>query len=100
MGAGRSKRNVPTIPLRFQYHLHQFFNMNFHGVQAWDGTIFLVQCKGKLCTAQSHSFYSFEDFKNQLAVHSRKYNNFPMRPLNWKSPADYVKAFLTTGEVF
>lgn len=48
----------------------------------------------------THTFYSFEDFKKQLAVHSRKYNNFPMRPLNWRSPADYVKAFLTAGEVF
>lgn len=48
----------------------------------------------------THSFYSFDDFKKQLAVHSRKYNNFPMRPLNWRSPAEYVKAFLTTGEVF
>ncbi|MBS7204894.1 MAG: DDE-type integrase/transposase/recombinase [Ruminococcus bicirculans] len=47
-----------------------------------------------------HTFYSFEDFKKQLAVHSRKYNNFPMRPLNWKTPAEYVKAFLTNGEVF
>ena len=25
---------------------------------------------------------------------------FPMRPLNWKSPADYLKAFLINGEVF
>ena len=48
----------------------------------------------------THTFYSFEDFKKQLAVHSRKYNNFPMRPLNWKTPAEYVKAFLTNGEVF
>lgn len=47
-----------------------------------------------------HTFYSFEDFKKQLAVHSRKYNNFPMRPLNWKTPAECVKAFLTNGEVF
>ena len=30
----------------------------------------------------THSFYSFNDFKKQLAVHSRKYNNFSMRPLN------------------
>jgi hypothetical protein len=44
--------------------------------------------------------YSFDDFKKQLAVHSRKYNNFPMRPLNWKAPADYVKAFINNGEVF
>lgn len=33
-----------------------------------------------------HRFYSFNDFKKQLAVHSRQYNNFPMRPLGWLSP--------------
>ena len=48
----------------------------------------------------THSFYSFEDFKKQLSVHNRRYNNFPMRPLNWKSPADYLKAFISNGEVF
>ena len=48
----------------------------------------------------THKFYSFDDFKKQLAVHSRKYNKFPMRPLNWKAPADYVKAFISFGEVF
>ena len=47
-----------------------------------------------------HKFYSFDDFKKQLAVHSRKYNNFPMRPLNWKSPSDYINAFLKNGQVF
>lgn len=48
----------------------------------------------------SHSFYSLEDFKKQLAVHNRKYNKFPMRPLNWKSPYDYISAFKLNGEVF
>lgn len=48
----------------------------------------------------THKFYSFDDFKKQLAVHSRNYNKFPMRPLNWKSPADYINAFISTGEVF
>lgn len=47
-----------------------------------------------------HKFYSFDDFKKQLAVHSRKYNNFPMRPLNWKSPVDYINAFKLNGELF
>ena len=41
----------------------------------------------------SHSFYSFEDFRNQLAVWNRKYNNFPMRPLNWASPKDVLSSF-------
>ena len=48
----------------------------------------------------THKFYSFDDFKKQLAVHSRKYNYFPMRPLNWMSPSDYIKAFLNSGQVF
>lgn len=47
-----------------------------------------------------HTFYSFDDFKKQLAVHNMNYNNFPMRPLNWNPPADCVKSSLTDGEVF
>lgn len=48
----------------------------------------------------THAPYSFDDLKNQLAVPSRKYNNFPMRPLNWKSSSDYINAFLKSGQVF
>ena len=33
-----------------------------------------------------HKFYCFADFERQLSVRQRQYNNFPMRPLNWKSP--------------
>ena len=48
----------------------------------------------------THRFYSFEDFQKQLAVHSRKYNDFPMRPLGWMSPNEFLYHFLSTGEVF
>ena len=41
----------------------------------------------------SHKFYSFDDFKKQLAVRQRQYNNFPMRPLNWCSPKHILSAF-------
>ena len=41
----------------------------------------------------SHKFYSFDDFKKQLAVRQRQYNNFPMRPLNWRSPKHILFAF-------
>ena len=47
----------------------------------------------------THTFYSFDDFKKQFAVHSRNYNNFPMPPLNWLSPTDYIKAFLKHCEL-
>lgn len=41
----------------------------------------------------SHRFFSFEDFKNQLAVRERSYNHFPMRPLAWSSPAHVLSSF-------
>lgn len=45
----------------------------------------------------THSFYSFDDFKQQLQVWNRQYNKFPMRPLNWHSPVDYIQDFLKDG---
>lgn len=48
----------------------------------------------------THAFYSFDDFAKQLKVHNYKYNRFPMRPLHWKAPIDYVRSFLTDGELF
>ena len=41
----------------------------------------------------SHTFYSFDDFKKQLAVRQYHYNNFPMRPLLWHSPKDTLSSF-------
>lgn len=41
----------------------------------------------------SHRFFSFNDFKSQLAVRERSYNNFPMRPLNWLSPKQLLSSF-------
>ena len=35
----------------------------------------------------THSFFSLADFANQLAVHNRRSNNLPMKPLGWLSPA-------------
>lgn len=43
----------------------------------------------------SHTFYSFEDFKMQLARRNREYNNFPMRPMGWKSPREALSLFLS-----
>jgi len=43
-----------------------------------------------------HTFYSFEDFKKQLAVRNREYNNFPMRPLGWKSPNEYLDDYMAS----
>ena len=48
----------------------------------------------------THKFYSFEDFRSQLAVWQRKYNDFPMRPLKWSSPRSTLLNFLRFGVTY
>lgn len=43
----------------------------------------------------THTFYSFEDFSKQLKVYNRKdYNQFPMRPLGWRTPKQILDNYL------
>lgn len=44
----------------------------------------------------SHKFYSLEDFNKQLKRYNKEYNDFPMRPLGWKSPNQYLADFFLT----
>lgn len=45
----------------------------------------------------THRFYSFEDFAKQLKEYNRRdYNNFPMRPLGWKTPNQVLKDYLAS----
>ena len=41
-----------------------------------------------------HSFFSLDDFAKQLAVHNRRSNNFPMRPLDWLSPLEFTVQYV------
>lgn len=47
-----------------------------------------------------HTFFSFDDYKAQLKKHNARYNNFPMRPLKWRSPKDTLFDFLTLGVTY
>ena len=38
-------------------------------------------------------FYSFEDLVNRSKYYIREYNNFPMKPLGWKSPKEKLEEF-------
>lgn len=42
----------------------------------------------------SHSFYSLADFEKQFAVHNRRSNNLPSRPLNWRSPNEFSVQYI------
>ena len=43
----------------------------------------------------SRSFYSLEDARLQLRRYLNEYNNFPMQPLKWKSPNEYLRDYLS-----
>lgn len=40
-------------------------------------------------------FYSLEDYNKQLKRYMNEYNNFPMRPLGWKSPNEFLSSFFS-----
>ena len=42
-----------------------------------------------------HTFNGSEDFNNQLRRYMNEYNNFPMRPLGWKSPNEFLSSFFS-----
>ena len=45
-------------------------------------------------------FYSLEDLRNQGKVWRKEYNNFPMRPLGWLSPKEYLNKYKSQGKSF
>ncbi len=43
-------------------------------------------------------FYSLEDLRNRGKNWRKEYNNFPMRPLGWLSPNEFLKKYKSQGE--
>ena len=43
-------------------------------------------------------FWSLEDLRNRGAEWRKEYNNFPMRPLGWLSPKDFLKKYKSQEE--
>lgn len=41
-----------------------------------------------------HTFFSLRDFEKQLAIHNRRSNSLPMRPLSWLSPLDFLVQYV------
>lgn len=41
----------------------------------------------------NRSFYSLVDATKQLKVYLKEYNNFPMAPLDWKSPNEFLRDY-------
>ena len=92
-----SKKNLPTqfqLTLRHYGIKHKLIKPN---TPRHKGKVERSHRKDNEYFYATHRFMSFEDFKQQLYVWNRKYNSFPMRPLNWLSPNDYIKDYLSDG---
>jgi transposase len=81
----------------------------FHGIRHKKIRVFTPRHNGKVERSHrkdneyfyaTHKFFSFDDFKKQLAVYTRKYNAFPMRPLKWQSPKIILHDFFTLGVTY
>ena len=44
-------------------------------------------------------FFSLDDLKNKAKYWIREYNNFPMRPLGWKSPNEVLEEYMKNCKV-
>lgn len=55
--------------------------------------------KDNECFYATQRFQWLTDFKKQLKVHNRWYNNFPTSPLNWLSPLSFLRFFFQTCNI-
>jgi len=53
--------------------------------------------KDTLYFYNKRSFYSFEDLQNQIRKYTNEYNNFPMKPLGYLSPKEFLDKYNTTA---
>lgn len=102
--------NGPAFTNRFTSHMDKptLFDVHLerHGIRHKLIRPYMPQHNGKVERSHrkdnerfyaTHSFYSFEDFAKQLKEYSRSdYNNFPMRPLGWKTPNLVLKHYLAS----
>jgi hypothetical protein len=56
--------------------------------------------KDNECFYATHTFYSFDGYKIQPAIHNRKYYNFPMRSIKWLSLKEVLLNFLNYGVTY
>lgn len=87
-----SKRDVPTRFELFAHHLGIRHKLIRPYTPRHNGKVERSHREDQKRFYASHRFYSLKDFENQLAVHNRRSNNFPMRPLHWLSPREFLSS--------
>ena len=88
-----SKRNLPTLFEKTAAELNIRHKLIRPYTPRHNGKVERSHRKDNEEFYASHTFFSFQDFKTQLARRQHQYNRFPMRPLAWRSPLQVLSAF-------
>lgn len=85
-----SKRNIPTLFEKTAAELGIRHKLIRPYTPRHNGKVERSHREDQRRFYSCHTFFSLRDFENQLAIHNRRSNNLPMRPLHWLSPTDFL----------
>ena len=85
-----SRRNLPTLFEKTAAELGILHKLIRPYTPRHNGKVERSHREDQKRFYSSHSFYFLDDFSKQLAVHNRRSNNLPMRPLSWLSPREFA----------
>ena len=89
-----SKRNLPTLFEKTAAELNIRHKLIRPYTPRHNGKVERSHREDQKRFYSCRSFYSLDDFAKQLAVHNRRSNNLPMRPLRWMSPAEVTVQYV------
>ena len=89
-----SKRNLPTLFEKTAAELSIRHKLIRPYTPRHNGKVERSHREDQKRFYSCRSFYSLDDFAKQLAVHNRRSNNLPMRPLRWMSPAEVTVQYV------
>ena len=89
-----SKRNLPTLFEKTAAELNIRHKLIRPYTPRHNGKVERSHREDQKRFYSCHSFYSLDDFAKQLAVHNRRSNDLPMRPLRWMAPAEVTVQYV------
>lgn len=88
-----SKKNLPTLFDTAAAKLHIRHKLIRPYTPRHNGKVERSHREDQKRFYDTHSFYSLDDFNQQLTVHLYRSNHLPMRPLHWLSPSEFLHSY-------
>ena len=89
-----SKRNLPTLFEQTAAKLGILHKLIRPYTPRHNGKVERSHREDQKRFYSCHSFFSLQDFSDQLQIHNYRSNNIPMRPLKWLSPLEFTVQYV------